>query len=227
MNIFARSPRPAPATDSRQTAYVKTDAGRTALADRRSGLAVRDRQIMLLCNGTQTLSSLEGLFGPEVGGDLLRLRRQGLIEAQSAELTETLRALAAEQDPPPRASAGDGPDAQRSAVILEAKLMRVRLGANLLIQQLNLPAAQQLKEAYRDSQLEADVLVYVSRVMGLIERELGAEKAAFEAERLARMLPRDSVSLLLDCLLDEVKPELVGHLYERLLADTEFGDNQD
>ena len=228
MTRFGTPTGQAGSADGRQWAYVKTEAGRLALADRRSGLAIRDRQIMLLCNGTQTVAGLADLFGPEVGGDLSRLRDRGLIEPQSAQLTETLRTLAQESvaqvDVP--ASSSELAEAE-AAKRHERQLLAARQRASRLAGQFGSPAAERLLQGYHDSQLEADVLVYVSRVIGLIEHEQGIEMATFEAEKLALMLPRSSVSLLLDCLLDEVKPELVAQLYERLLADTEFGDESD
>ena len=61
--------------------YIKTDKGRAALLQR-DALNLRERQVMVLCNGARTLEELVELFGYAVKEDVDRLDRRGLLAGQ-------------------------------------------------------------------------------------------------------------------------------------------------
>ena len=61
--------------------YMKTDKGRAALLQR-DALNLRERQVMVLCNGARTLEELVELFGDTVKEDVDRLDRRGLLAGQ-------------------------------------------------------------------------------------------------------------------------------------------------
>ena len=61
--------------------YMKTDKGRAALLQR-DALNLRERQVMVLCNGARTLEELVGLFGDTVKEHVDRLERRGLLAGQ-------------------------------------------------------------------------------------------------------------------------------------------------
>ena len=61
--------------------YMKTDKGRAALLQR-DALSLRERQVMVLCNGARTLEELVELFGYAVKEDVDRLDRRGLLAGQ-------------------------------------------------------------------------------------------------------------------------------------------------
>ena len=67
--------------------YIKTDKGRAALL-LRDALSLRERQVMVLCNGARTHAELAELFGAAIGADLDRLERRGLLAAQLAQLAQ-------------------------------------------------------------------------------------------------------------------------------------------
>ena len=58
--------------------YHKTHEGRAALRERGT-LTLRERQLMVLFNGSRTLKELADLFGAGVTADVDRLERQGFI----------------------------------------------------------------------------------------------------------------------------------------------------
>lgn len=60
---------------------IKTEAGKTALQNRDPLLSPRDRQLMILCNGSRTVASLVPLMGPTVVDDLARLVEAGFLVA--------------------------------------------------------------------------------------------------------------------------------------------------
>lgn len=79
-----RSAHPSPIgpdADERSLVYRKTEAGRQALAARRGHMALRDRQIVLLCTGERNVVAMTEVFGPDTPADLRRLVAAGLIEA--------------------------------------------------------------------------------------------------------------------------------------------------
>ena len=61
--------------------YMKTDKGRAALLQR-DALNLRERQVMVLCNGARTLEELVELFGDTVKEHVDRLERRGLLAGQ-------------------------------------------------------------------------------------------------------------------------------------------------
>ena len=61
--------------------YMKTAKGRAALLQR-DALSLRERQVMVLCNGARTLEELVELFGYAVKEDVDRLDRRGLLAGQ-------------------------------------------------------------------------------------------------------------------------------------------------
>ncbi|QTD46579.1 hypothetical protein [Ottowia testudinis] len=61
--------------------YVKTDHGRAALLQR-DALSLRERQVMVLCNGVRTVDELVELFGAAVSSDVDALDRRGLLAGQ-------------------------------------------------------------------------------------------------------------------------------------------------
>ena len=76
--------------------YIKTEKGRTALLQR-DLLSLRERQVMVLCNGVRTDAELIDLFGRAISDDLDRLERRGLLAAQlSHTRPPALKAVLAE-----------------------------------------------------------------------------------------------------------------------------------
>lgn len=63
---------------------IKTEAGKAALQNRDPLLGPRDRQLMILCNGSRTVASLVPLMGPTVVDDLARLVEAGFLVATTA-----------------------------------------------------------------------------------------------------------------------------------------------
>lgn len=61
--------------------YIKTTLGREALQERHS-LNLRERQLMVLCNGVRTHAELLDLFGEAITEDINRLERKGYLIAQ-------------------------------------------------------------------------------------------------------------------------------------------------
>lgn len=75
--------------------YIKTDQGRAALL-KRDVLSLRERQVMVLCNGVRTSAELIDLFGDAVSEDIDRLERRGLLAAQLHTKPPGLKAVLAE-----------------------------------------------------------------------------------------------------------------------------------
>lgn len=76
--------------------YIKTEKGRTALLQR-DLLSLRERQVMVLCNGVRTDAELIDLFGRAISEDIDRLERRGLLAAQlSHTRPPALKAVLAE-----------------------------------------------------------------------------------------------------------------------------------
>lgn len=76
--------------------YIKTEKCRTALLQH-DLLSLRERQVMVLCNGVRTDAELIDLFGRAISEDIDRLERRGLLAAQlSHTRPPALKAVLAE-----------------------------------------------------------------------------------------------------------------------------------
>ena len=94
--------------------YMKTAKGRAALLQR-DALNLRERQVMVLCNGARTLEELVELFGDTVKEDVDRLDRRGLLAGQlkhsrPAELKAALAERPQMADAVSQAEAAHPPD---------------------------------------------------------------------------------------------------------------------
>jgi hypothetical protein len=86
--------------------YHKTPEGRAALRER-SALSLRERQLMVLFNGSRTMKDLADLFGLGVAADVDRLERRGFVVGRPDGVPFEPRTNSAiphadlAQDPPP------------------------------------------------------------------------------------------------------------------------------
>lgn len=76
---------------------IKTDEGRAALLQR-DVLSLRERQIMVLCNGARTDAELIELFGLTITDDLDRLEGRGFLAAKASDTkSPALKAVLAQR----------------------------------------------------------------------------------------------------------------------------------
>ncbi|MDO5693237.1 MAG: hypothetical protein Q4G70_12320 [Pseudomonadota bacterium] len=212
--------------------YRKTVQGRQALASR-VRLPLRDRQIVLLCTGERSLATLTEVFGSGTAHDLYRLVHQGLVEVVQPKVWPEEEETVESEDflltLPPLEFATINPANQSAFGITatpdEDALLAAHAQAGVLLIVIGGDEAEHLLIENLDVEQESDVLAFLTRAIALAARAWGEDATLPWAERIARVLPRRTISRLVDCLVDEGRAAAVGAgLYERLLADSAFDD---
>ena len=213
------SPAAAPADDRR--VFRKTEAGRQALAAAHASLALRDRQILLLCTGERDLRALSEVFGPATLLDVQRLVAAGLIEATApiewpepdAPFWPTLPPLdfAAERS---ANQSGFGAGATGEEVLSAA-----RAQAAVLLAEIGGDEAERQMAAGAE-----EALHFITRALALAVRSWGDAPARRWAEHIAALMPRAAIAQLVEGLVEEGSATtLVAVLYERLVSDSISG----
>jgi FixJ family two-component response regulator len=72
--------------------FVKTESGRDALRRRDSNLSPRERQIIILFNGTHSRATIQQLMMRDIGVELHRLLEFGYLEERIGAIPTTNRA---------------------------------------------------------------------------------------------------------------------------------------
>lgn len=197
-------------------ALAKTTEGRKALTDRGSGLAPRERHVLILCDGKRTLSDLHGLMGAQaqaVVDDLIRRRLLTSVEsaAQAALLSETgtFRGAALAASPPavaaPARRAGEagardaapapapatapaaGPGTVRVAV--KRSLVGSKMYVIDLLQMQRDVDASALATAVHTSVDERELIANICGALRFIRHRSGASYARRVADHLMQSIP--------------------------------------
>ncbi|MDO5291012.1 MAG: hypothetical protein Q4F13_15480 [Pseudomonadota bacterium] len=212
--------------------YVKTQAGREALATLRSQLNVRERQILLLCTGERNLAALQEVFGASLWSALQQLVARGLVELQPRhkplpeDLVQpylmpdyglTLPPLDFAASRSANQSGFSDPCAQTMTVF-----HRMHTETAKLLAELGGAEALQLHRTYAGAGQEEDVLAFTARAIALLERHWGEQRAIDCACRIAHLLPRATKARLLDALIDHAGSSLPLSLYDMWLSNCEL-----
>ncbi|MDO5623255.1 MAG: hypothetical protein Q4G71_01025 [Pseudomonadota bacterium] len=207
--------------------YAKTEAGRAMLASPRASVAVRERQILLLCTGERDADALGQVFGPGIGHELQQLVAQGLVEARPREplpmFTPTL--------PPEPSTAfsltlpplGLAAYSANQSGFLPASVRSAHAEVVCLLAEMGGDDATQWLQSHLDAECEDDVLAMAARAIGLAEQAWGQARAIDRASRIAQLLPRPAIARLLDALIDHASGALVADAYALWLSDSAFG----
>ncbi|QTD46749.1 hypothetical protein [Ottowia testudinis] len=209
--------------------FIKTSVGRNELIDEATRLTARERQIVLLCTGTRPTERLVDIFGPEVLDDLKELEQRGLVRllelvpagADAPSLDATPVAAPGAVVPP--AAAPMAPELSGESWGAHAWLMAARGAALAVLEQVG-PSDDEVRyliESYQDAESENDVLMLVAQTTRVTLCLAGKKAAAKVSMGLGYLLPDTAIPSLLDCMLESSDPELVGWLYERLLAGSD------
>lgn len=186
--------------------YLRTVAGQSEMAAGGHALNPRERQIMLLCGAQRPLSVLVELFGDGVVRELHALVERGLLKA-------TYRAVAVL----PRLSPLSEADAQSAARLADARDF-----ATLVAGSLGTAEASALMARYRSNTQPEEVLAYLGAVVGQVFAQGQPAQALTLGYKLAELLPRPLVPMLIDQLLSSTTPQLADALYAHLLGEGEL-----
>ena len=228
---MAASTHPRPGLPPDASVYVKTDAGRALLAEARSALGLRERQILLLCTGERDAATLEQFFGPDAPAVLARLGAAGLVQTVPRAVASwpmpsfapTLPPLQGHEARTAELSSGFMSTAP-GAEDVDLAFSRAHTRAGVMLVELGAEEAEDLFDSAIGVWQEDDMLAFLARTIALAHQLRGPAPAARWAQELAELLPRAAVPRLVDCLTEVGDGgALAMGLYERLLSDTDTG----
>ncbi|QTD46408.1 hypothetical protein [Ottowia testudinis] len=185
--------------------YVRTARGREAMAPGVDALTARERQLMLLCSGQRPLPVLIEVFGHSVVRELHELVVRGLVQAQ--RLTPAVV-------PPGQAMPLVGSAA--------ARLLQTRDFATVVARSIEGAAGATLAARHGASTQPDDILAYGVALVELLFHAGDVERAKRVGYKLADLLPRQTVPLFIDRMLNGADPKLAAALHEHLLSDRDF-----
>jgi hypothetical protein len=182
--------------------FRKTDKGRHELQPGVRTLGVRERRLLLLADGRRTLAELRPAFGADCEEIALRLVQQHYLEplAQTsapAELTSAPVPLAAASAPAPlptrapETGASDSFEGKRSLATTRMFLFDI---CERMFARRSPDLAESLREALRHARDRDTMLIAARLMISEIEQVAGYERADSISERIAMLLPPESVS---------------------------------
>ena len=164
----------------------KTDQARQALSIRDGSLSMRERRVLILCDGQRSVEELASMLGPETPSHVQRLRDAGYLAA-------LLEAPASTPAPAPTATSSR----RRSLVAARMYLL------DMLELQRN-PDAARHRTSLQATQGEADTLVQLLTALDCLRRAASPTLARRVRERLAEVLPESCLPALLQA--DQAPP---------------------
>ncbi|WP_401736595.1 hypothetical protein [Stenotrophomonas pavanii] len=141
----------------------KTDLARTALQAHRAPLDMRQRRLLILCDGQRTLADLTGLIGQDAAAMVIQLVQAGYLSTGTAATTAP---------PPPAAAAAPAPTTPAAAPAAPAtgserrrSLVAARIYVLGILEMQRHPQAAALFRELQQARAESDVLQVLQSAM--------------------------------------------------------------
>ncbi|TGR46132.1 hypothetical protein EN794_035145 [Mesorhizobium sp. M00.F.Ca.ET.151.01.1.1] len=138
----------------------KTDLARTALQAHRAPLDMRQRRLLILCDGQRTLADLTGLIGQDAAAMVIQLVQAGYLSTGTAA------------PPPPAAAAAPAPTTPAAAPAAPAtgserrrSLVAARIYVLGILEMQRHPQAAALFRELQQARAESDVLQVLQSAM--------------------------------------------------------------
>lgn len=138
----------------------KTDLARTALQAHRAPLDMRQRRLLILCDGQRTLADLTGLIGQDAAAMVIQLVQAGYLSTGTAA------------PPPPAATAAPAPTTPAAAPAAPAtgserrrSLVAARIYVLGILEMQRHPQAAALFRELQQARAESDVLQVLQSAM--------------------------------------------------------------
>ena len=162
----------------------KTEQAHAALQSHAGPLSLRERRIVIMCDGKRGLDELAALFGADTGAAIVRLCEQGFLRIDGS----TQRA-APKPAPAPATPAPVAANPRRSLVaakmyiigMLELQRSEEALSHRLLLQ---------------TSREAGEIVDHLLSAMGFLQRNTNASMAQRVRERLGEVLPEEYLPAL-------------------------------
>lgn len=183
----------------------KTDQARTALQAHRAPLDMRQRRLLILCDGQRDLATLTALVGPDAPAMLIQLVRAGYlvtggeaVEATAAippSTTSTTVAEAASGTQPPYGSADGNAGSERRRSMAGARLYLLGI-----LEMQRHPRAAALLHDLQKARSDSAVVAAMQAALQTLPTLTSAGYTARVQQRLLEVLPREHQQAMQDTL---------------------------
>ncbi|KXU93015.1 hypothetical protein GPNADHDJ_01550 [Stenotrophomonas maltophilia] len=129
----------------------KTELARTALQAHRAPLDMRQRRLLILCDGQRTLADLTGLIGQDAAAMVIQLVQAGYLSTGTA---------ATAAPPPPAAAAAPATGSERRRSLVAARIYVLGI-----LEMQRHPQAVALFRELQQARAESDVLQVLQSAM--------------------------------------------------------------
>ncbi|WP_414612991.1 hypothetical protein [Stenotrophomonas pavanii] len=141
----------------------KTDLARTALQAHRAPLDMRQRRLLILCDGQRTLADLTGLIGQDAAAMVIQLVQAGYLSTGIAATTAPPPSAAAAAPAPTTPAAA--PAAPATGSERRRSLVAARIYVLGILEMQRHPQAAALFRELQQARAESDVLQVLQSAM--------------------------------------------------------------
>ncbi|ROZ77167.1 hypothetical protein [Ramlibacter sp. WS9] len=170
----------------------KTERARTELRPGVRTLGQRERSLLLLCDGKKSLMDLRPLFDGLGEQIVLNLMQRGYLEPLTREprAARSPEPEVAAPSPPAPVGSADGFEGRRSLATTRMFLFDI---CERMFARRDPAQAERFREALRDAKDRESMLAAGREMIAEIERVAGHERADSISERIAMLLPLETV----------------------------------
>ncbi|MET0131635.1 MAG: hypothetical protein ABW207_13305 [Stenotrophomonas chelatiphaga] len=167
----------------------KTDQARTALQAHRAPLDMRQRRLLILCDGQRDLAALTTMIGADAPAMVIQLVQAGYLvttpERPEPSASATLPAAPATPAAPGSALASSAPNERRRS------MAAARIYLLGILEMQRHPQAAALFRELQQARLEGDVVDTMQAALDALTQLTSAGYAERVHDRLLEVLPRD------------------------------------
>ncbi|MFT3761127.1 MAG: hypothetical protein QM761_00660 [Pseudoxanthomonas sp.] len=173
----------------------KTEQAHAALQSHAGPLSLRERRVVILCDGKRSLDELSALFGPDTQALVVRLCEQGFLRI-GPESAPDARAPVARLVPAPAHAPAPVPASAPAAPSTRRSLVAAKM---YMIGMLELQRSEEAlaRRTHLQACREADAIVaHLIAALNYFQQHANASMAGRVRERLGEVLPEEYLPAL-------------------------------
>lgn len=175
----------------------KTEQAHAALQSHAGPLSMRERRIVILCDGKRSLDELSALFGADTAATVVRLCGQGFLRIDGAvQRAAPGPATAPPPAPKPAASAPVAPAPASAAANPRRSLVAAKMYLIGMLELQRNEEALSHRLQLQTSREAGEVVAHLMSALGFLQRHTNASMAQRVRERLGEVLPEEYLPTL-------------------------------
>lgn len=175
----------------------KTEQAHAALQSHAGPLSMRERRIVILCDGKRSLDELSALFGADTAATIARLRGQGFLRIDGAVQRAAPVSMAAPSSAPkPVAHAPVAPAPASAAANPRRSLVAAKMYLIGMLELQRNEEALSHRLQLQTSREAGEIVAHLMSALGFLQRHTNASLAQRVRERLGEVLPEEYLPTL-------------------------------